>query len=361
MNSLNIFFYRLSISKEEKRNFIENLNLLLSTGTSTADTFRSIRESEKGSSMQFFLNQMIENADSGISLSETLEISGIFPSYTINLVRIGEKNGTLKETLALLSEEQSKSDDFRGKVKSAMLYPGIVLFFGLVVSMLIAWFMLPKLAGIFSALHVKLPLITKIILFIGTFLGKYGYIAVPLFFICILFLTYVLFFNEKTKRYGQAILFNAPGIGNLLKETEIARLGYLLGSLLNVGVPITSAILTMKEASPLYRYKNFYHFLADSIEEGNSFEEGFKVYKNSNSILPIPVQTLIISGEKTGKLPDVLKILGEKYNQKSELSAKNLEIILEPIFLIIVWFVVVGIALAVILPIYSIIGGVSHA
>lgn len=360
MSNFNIFLSNLLISKEEKKDLIENLNLLLSTGTSASEAFKSIKENSETSAVKYLADRIIEDIDSGVSLSQALEKSKIFPIYTVNLIKIGESTGTLDKTLALLAEEQSKSENFHSKIQSAMLYPGIVLSFGIIISILISWFMLPKLALIFTSMHLKLPLITKVILYFGTFLGKYGYFVVPLFFVFMGILTYILFVNERTKRYGQAILFIIPGVGKLIKETEIARLGYLLGALLEVGVPITEALKTIKESTPIYKYQIYYAYLANSILEGNSFETSFKLYKDNYSILPTPVCTLIISGEKTGKLSAVLKTLGEKYSAKTEITAKNLSIILEPIFLIIVWFVVVGIALAVILPIYSLIGGVAN-
>ena len=360
MDNINTFLSGLLISKEEKRDLIENLNLLLSTGTGAEDAFKSIKENTKSTPVKYLLNKIIEDIDSGISLSLALENSKIFPNYTTNLIKIGESTGTLDKTLSLLAEEQSKSDNFQSKIHSAMLYPGIVLSFGILISILISWFMLPKLALIFNAMHLKLPLITKVILSFGAFLGKYGSVAVPSFVIFVGIIIYIFFVNEKTKRFGQAILFVIPGVGKLIAETEIARFGYLLGSLLNVGIPINNALNTLKDSTPIYRYKTYYKYLSESILEGNSFETSFKLHKDNYSIMPTPVCTLIISGEKTGKLSDVLKTLGEKYDQKAETTAKNLSVILEPIFLIIVWFVVVGIALAVILPIYSLIGGVSN-
>lgn len=361
MDSLNSIINRLLVSKETRKCFIENLNLLLSTGTPLTSALISIRNSEKNLTMKFFLDKMIEDAENGVALSNLLQNSNLFPSYTVSLIRIGEKTGTLKETLSLLLEEQSKSSDFQGKIRSAMLYPAIVLFSSVVISLFISWFMLPRLSSIFTSLHIKLPLITKMILTTGNFLGEYGYFVVPITFVILIFLFYILFFNEKTKHFGQSFLFVLPGVGNLLRETELARFGYLFSALLKSGIPVNQVIVTLKEATPFYNYKNFYNYLAYSIESGNSFEQSFYSYKKIENLLPLPVQTLIISAEKTGRLSEVLETLGEKYDKKMELTSKNLNAILEPIFLVIVWLVVIGVALAVVLPIYRIIGSISSS
>ncbi len=348
------------ISNDEKSSFLENINLLLTTGVSTSNTLKSIKEGEKSPQMKTIIEKMISDVNEGLSLSKSINNSKLFPEYVIELIELGEKTGTLSKTLDLLIDERSKSEDLRQKTTSAMLYPSIILSVSLIVALLISWLMLPKLATIFTSLHIKLPLITKIILGFGAFLSKYGSIFVPLFIIFIYFIVYFLFINNKTKRYGQNILFKLPGIGNLLSQTEISRFGYLLSSLLSVGIPAVSAIKTIANATPVYKYKKFYDFLTYSLTEGNSFEKTFALYKNSNELFPTAVQTLIISGEKSSKLESVLKILDEKYSKKTETSARNLSIILEPIFLVIVWGVVVAIALAVIMPIYSLTGNINR-
>ncbi len=360
MNNFKINFLNFFIPKEEKKSLLENLNLLLSANISALNALVSIKKSVKSFALKKILDQMIDDIESGSSLSLTLEKSKLFPSYVTSLINVGEKTGTLPDVFSLLIEEQGKSADFKSKLQSAMLYPLIVLSVGLVVIIFVSTFMLPKLATVFSSMHVKMPLITIIVLRIGTFFGKYGYIATPTFIVTFMLLIYFVFIYERTKFIGQAMLLHAPGIKSLLKETEIARFGYLLSSLLNVGISIDFALSVIAEATPICKYKKLYLYLNDSIKEGNSIEDSLNKYSSSLFLLEAPVQTLIISGEHTGKLPSVLKILGEKYNQKADMSSKNLTIILEPIFLVMIWLLVVGVAVAVILPIYSLIGNMSH-
>ena len=293
-------------------------------------------------------------------MDNKLNNTEVFEKYIVDLIELGEKTGTLSKTLDLLIEERAKSEELKQKTRSAMLYPSIILSMSFIVAILISWFMLPKLSTIFTSLHIQLPLITKIVLNIGIFLSIYGKIFIPLLIITVYLFVYILFFNEHTKKYGQNILLKLPGIGNLLLEIEISRFSYLLKSLLSVGIPTTEAIKTISSATPIYKYKKFYEYLVYSISEGNSFEKSFSSYKNIENLFSIPVQTLIISGEKSGKLEEILLVIDEKYAQKMDTSSKNLSIVLEPIFLIIVWFVVVAIALAIILPIYSLTANINN-
>ena len=110
-----------------------------------------------------------------------------------------------------------------------------------------------------------------------------------------------------------------------------------------------------------YNYKKFFYFLREKIEEGNSIHNTFRLYKDSDQLITIPVQQMIGSAEKSGRLQETLLKIGEIFEEKTEISTKNLAVILEPILLIIIWLGVVAVALAVILPIYSLIGGLSQS
>jgi type II secretory pathway component PulF len=109
------------------------------------------------------------------------------------------------------------------------------------------------------------------------------------------------------------------------------------------------------------RYKKFYQHLHDAIDMGNSFEKSFALYKDIDKLVPQPIQQLIISGEQSGNLNKTLIKVGQVLEAKSDTTTKNLTIIMEPILLVIVWAGVVSVAFAVILPIYSLVGGLNNA
>jgi type II secretory pathway component PulF len=180
-------------------------------------------------------------------------------------------------------------------------------------------------------------------------------------------LFFFIFSFSKTKFIGQFILFSTPGIKGLIKEVEVARFGYLLGTLLGAGLPITHALDSLASATEISRYKKFYLYLHDSVGDGNSIQKSFVSFstrggstfggKHVNRLIPAPIQQLIVAGEQSGTLPESLLKIGQTFETKADTTTKNLTIILEPILLVIVWLGVVTVALAVILPIYSLIGG----
>jgi len=146
---------------------------------------------------------------------------------------------------------------------------------------------------------------------------------------------------------------------NIIQQMELARFGYLLGSLLQAGMPIVDSIRSIKETAGFYNYRKFYKYLESSVEEGNSFQRSFLEYKRIKKILPPPIQQMIITSEKSGHLSETLKKIGSVFEERLENTTKNLTVILEPVLLVIVWLGVVAVALAVILPIYGLIGGLQ--
>ncbi len=344
---------------KERDQFIENLSMLILSGMSIIGALSSIIKQTKSPGMKKILERMLLEIESGSPVWKTFDKTGFFKGYTISLIRLGEESGNFAENLKVVALEEEKDREFKSKVRSALMYPVFVLVLTNVVGIGISWFILPKLAKIFYDLKLTLPFITKVLIGFGLFLNENGLIAVPLGILVISIIVHIFFFNKKTKFLGEYIIFSIPGIKTLLMEVEVARFGYLLGTLLEAGLPVTKAIDSLAGASDVIRYKKFYLYLKDSIDMGNSFQKSFAGYKNIDALIPQPIQQLIISGEQSGNLNKTLIKVGQVLEAKSDTTTKNLTIIMEPILLVIVWAGVVTVAFAVILPIYSLVGNLN--
>ncbi|MEE8131917.1 MAG: type II secretion system F family protein [Candidatus Paceibacterota bacterium] len=355
----NIPFQNVGIRKERDF-FIENLALLMESGMSIIPALESITTGIRTKRMKTILNELQENINSGYTLWRALEIPRIFPDYIISLIRVGEETGRLSENLKIVGLQEQKNRIFRSKIRSAMMYPIFVLTVTLVVGIGIAWFILPRLVTVFSQLGLELPTATRLLIAVGEFLGEHGAIVVPIFLLIVVIVIYFVFIFKKTKFVGQWLLFNFPGIKKLIQEVELSRFGYILGTLLEVGLPITNALDSLHQASSAPGYKKMYAYLRDSVSDGNSFKKSFTFYPKAKSFIPFTIQQMISAGEQSGNLSKTLTKIGKIFETKTEITTKNLSIILEPILLVIVWLGVVGVALAVILPIYNLIGGFNY-
>ena len=351
------FFYRIGTGKE--RNYIvENLSTLISANVGVIEAFNSIEGELRSKYLREVIAEIKNDIKNGVPLWRALSGSGLFRASVISLIRIGEKTGRLSQNLLVVAERNRKNQSFRSKMQSAMMYPLFVLGLTVIIGTGIAWFILPKLATVFGQLKLELPLVTKIIIRIGEVLGTHGIIIVPVFLLSIALFVFFVFFFKKTKHVGEAILLRTPGIGRLMKEVETARFGYLLGTLLSAGIPVVEALESLQVSTPTRRYKKFYNYLRDTIAHGHPLSYAFAKYKKSKRIIPGPIQQMVVTGERSGNLSKMLLRVGQIYEEKIENTTKNVAVLLEPILLVIVWLGVMGIALAVILPIYGLLGGI---
>ncbi|MFT7506866.1 MAG: type IV pilus assembly protein PilC [Acidimicrobiales bacterium] len=344
---------------KERDYFVENLSMLVTSGMPIVSSVTVLEQGVGSGGMKKILGIFREDLEGGMLLWKAFDKTGIFSGHTIALIKIGEESGRLVENLKLISEQEKKDRSFRGKLRSAMMYPVFVLTLTVFIGVAIAWFILPRLATVFDQLQVDLPFLTKTLISGGQFLAEHGVMVFSIFFFILGNILYFTFFFEKTKFVGQYFLFSIPGIKRLIQEVEIARFGYILGTLLEAGLPITRALDSLHSAAQFPHYKKFYAHLEDSINEGNSFQKSFKSYERILKIIPGPIQQLIVAGENSGSLSNTLFSISATYEEKTENTTKNLAVILEPVLLVIVWLGVVSVALAVIMPIYNLVGGLS--
>lgn len=345
---------------DEKNYFIENLAMLLASGMDILSALDGIKDEFKSAKMKKIIINLRDDIENGSSLWRSLAKTKLFSSQTLSLIKIGEQSGRLSENLAVINTQQKKERIFKSKIRSAMMYPVFVLVLMIVVGSAIAWFILPRLTTVFSQLDMELPIITQMLIKVGNFLGSYGTFIVPGFILFILLLIYFTFVYSKTKHIGQWLLFRMPLIKNLIQQVELARFGYILGTLLEAGLSITDSLKALEESTSFREYKNLYKHLQSEISLGKSFNASFKSFKSINVLIPKTIQQMIVFGTQSGSLSKVFLDIGENFEQKTDNTTKNLTVVLEPFMLIIVWIGVVGVAMAVILPIYSLIGGLNR-
>ena len=352
-------FYFLPVPKAEKNYLVENLTLLLAAGLNPSISLATIKEEISSNKLRAIVQTIKDEVDSGISIWRAMYNANIFNAATIALIRVGEESGRLAENLKIASEHNEKNKQFHSKIKSALLYPSFVIVLAIFVAIGVAWFVLPRLSVVFSQMDTNIPTVTKLLINFGVFLRLHGLLFVSVVFLLLFLTVYFLFFNQRTNILGQKLAFTIPGFRRLIKEVEIGRFGYLLGTLLQAGIPIEDALESVAGAADFYMYKHLALFLKRNIANGNSFQKSFAAYKNLNYLVSGPLQQMIVAGERSGKLSDIFIKIGKSYEDKIELTTKNLVTILEPVFLIVVWLGVVAVAMAVILPIYSLIGSLN--
>lgn len=337
----------------EKDFFIENLALLISSGMGISSALESMVSSLKTMKMKKIVAFIKESVDDGLPLWQAFKETKLFPAGVISIIKSGEESGRLPEHLNLVTIQLHKEKVFKSRVRSALLYPGIVLFLAFGVGLWISWFILPKIVSIFNQPVSQLPFSTRILLVISEFFKLYGLYAVPGFIIIALIMIFILFVYKKTKFIGDFILFMIPGVKDLVRGVEIGRFGYIFGALLQSGFLIDESLESIMQGSDYRAYRKFYKYLQENINKGETFKSCFASFRYSDKYIPRHIQQLIIASEKSGHLPETLIRIGVIFEEKTEAMSRDLATVLEPMVLVFVGLVVGFVLSAVITPIYE--------
>jgi type IV pilus assembly protein PilC len=337
----------------EKDYFIENLSLLIASGMGIVAALSAISSSVKTKKMKKITTFIEESVSAGLPFWKAVTETKLFPDRAIALIRSGEEAGRLPEHLNLVTVQLHKEKVFKSRLRSTLMYPVIVLILALIIAVGSAWYVLPKLVAIFRSPET-LPFTTKILLWLGTFFKSYGIIFVPSFIALIIFIAYILFVNKKSKFIGDAILFKIPGLKNLVQGLELSRFGYIFGTLLQAGFQVDEALDSIKDGTSYASYRKFYIHIKESINKGETFKVAFASYRHADRYIQQPIQQLIISAEKSGKLPETLIKIGIIFEEKTEAMSQDLATVLEPIVLVIVGLVVGFVVSGVIGSLYGI-------
>ncbi len=343
----------------EKNNIVQNLATMLNAGLPLIDSLKALQMESRYKPIKKLFGGIVNSVEMGHPLWRSMENEHFFSPHAIALVRIGEEAGNLAENMEYLAQQQEKDQALRSKVKMAMIYPSIVMVLMFIVVMGLGIFVLPNLIGVLTSLNVPLPLVTRIVIAFTNFMSSNGTIIMPASVAGIIFIIILAKFTPL-RAVAQWLMFHIPGIGSLARQATIARFGVIMGGLMQAGVPLVEALRSLVEVTPIVSYKRFYARLLERILLGDSFAKSFTEIHGSQKLLPISVQQLVMTGEKAGSLSKILMKIADIYEKKANETAQRLPVILEPMILLFIGALVATIAMAIIVPIYSIVGNVGH-
>lgn len=346
-------FESVRLSSSEKLEFVGSLSTMLTAGIPILEVVNSLREDVKGG-QKIILDRMLDDLMQGKHMHQTLSLfPRVFDKVTVNVVKASEEAGTLDITLRDLKTTIQKEIEFTDKVKSALLYPTfiIVVFGGVLLMILIV--VVPKISAVFSRLRVDLPLPTQILIFLSDMLVKHTLPALGAL-VAVFGGVYVLFKQKREAVFE--VLFSLPVISTLVEQIDITRFSRSLHLLLSSGLPITEALELTKDVVVKKRTSRIISDSRDMVYAGKPLSVGFRAAKG---YVPSIMIKLMEAGEKTGSLERSMQDISEYFDYQVTNTLKTLTALLEPILLVLVGFVVGGMMLAIISPIYGLIGKVG--
>ncbi|MFH1226244.1 MAG: type II secretion system F family protein [bacterium] len=338
------------VSMAQKLFFIQNLGVMIKAGIPLMATLKAISEQTTNFKLKTALLDIMANVEKGNNFHESLaRHPKIFDNLFINMVKAGETSGKLEEALIQVHQQMKKTHDLFRKVRGALIYPAIVIMAmtGIAIGMMI--FVIPNITAVFQEMNATLPLATRILIAISNFMAKNILWLAPGLLIAI-FLFWRLIKWRIGKYYWQALLLKLPIVGSIIKKINLARFARTLSSLLNTAVPIVKAIQTTGEVLGNVHYQNALFTSQIKIKQGLTMEEALADFKK---LFPPVVLQMVAVGEKTGALDKILNEMAGFYEEEVHQVMNNLPSILEPVLILIIGGAVGAMAVAIIMPMYS--------
>ena len=343
----------INLSTSEKLGIISNLATMLSAGIPILETVDSLIEDSRGSQKKL-LETLREDLMQGKHISSSFEnFPNIFDKITINLIKASEEGGTLDVTLKDLTETIRRDTEFKDKIKGALVYPLIILivFAGVLGMILIV--VVPKISTVFSRLNVTLPLPTQILITMSNLLiHSTVYVAIG----TVAAVSIIVFIFKTQKRFISGVFFAVPLISDLIKQIDLTRFTRSMFLLLNAGIPITSSLELAQDVVMRSDVSKAIVTCREMVLSGKKLSEGLKANKG---VFPSIMLRMTEAGEKSGSLEKSMQDASNYLDYQVSNTLKVLTTLMEPIMLVFVGVLVGGMMLAIISPIYGLIGQVG--
>lgn len=332
--------------------FVRNLAASIKAGVSIIEALDILIVDASKNMMKEILTRAKLNLQNGQPLSATFAAQKkVFPPIFVGMIKAGEQSGELDNTLNELSRYLTKEYNLRKKVKSALAYPILLLVASTGVVALLLMFVLPRLAKTFKQSSASLPILTRILVRISEIVS-YNFI---LDFIVIGGLAVFFSYFRKTslgRRLFLKFFFKIPVTKELIRKVALVRFTRTLGSLISSGTSIIESLQLAAESIGNEMYKKAILKSVDQVKNGIPFS---KALESRPDLFPHFLTSLIVVGERTGSMENILKTFADFYDNEVNHTLKTLTTFLEPILLLFMGAVIGTIALSILLPIYQLV------
>ena len=356
LNPLSFFFSSIhGVGIGELANFTRQLATMITAGLTLTDAIKILEKQTENEKLAKVLSGLGRDIQGGFTFAAGLSRhSDIFSDAYINMIKVGEASGTLDKVLTKLADTLEKQREFQGKVKSAFVYPIIVLVAMVAVTAIILIFVMPKLTDLYSQLGANLPISTKILISISKFMQFFWWLVL----LAIIGIIMSLRKFKKTPEGAYLIdsfMFRLPVFGGLIRNTSFTEITRTLGALVASGVPIMESLRITSEVAPNSLHKDSLIRAISIVEKGTPLS----VALTRDPLFPPIIPQMISVGEQTGKMDEVLEKISHYFESEAELQVKNLTVALEPIIMIVLGAMVGFLIFSIIMPIYQLTSSIS--
>ncbi|MEI6400263.1 MAG: type II secretion system F family protein [bacterium] len=354
--SFNISFSFGGTSLEDRIQFTKNLGGMLGAGLSLARALEILEKQAIKPIWKKVLASLIADINAGATLSDAMKkFPKIFSPLFISMTKAGEESGGMVDALSQVGLAMEKTYALNKKVKSALMYPSIILSAVVLIGILMMIFVVPTITKTFKDLGVALPKTTKMIIVTSDFFSHHPFIIFGLLIIIVVGIMGLLRIGAVS-RFLDKFILKIPVVGTIAQEANTARISRTISSLLIAGVDMLRAISIARDVVSNTVYKKILDEAIEKVQKGGLLSETFKKYPK---VCPVMMGEMISVGEETGKLSGMLLDVATFYEEAVDIKTKDLSTIIEPVLMIFIGAAVGFFAVSMLSPMYSLVDSLS--
>jgi type IV pilus assembly protein PilC len=329
--------------------FSRSFGAMLDTGMTLISCLRSLESQERNPDFKGLLMWMRMDVEKGIPLSQSMmQFPAVFDVTYVSMVKAAENTGKLPETLKELAEYIEAAESVRRKVRSAMVYPAVVLGIAFLVGALMVTFVVPAFSGLYDSMEKQLPAPTRFLLGLSSFAKSYG-ILILLAIAATGMTPRLLRQTPAGRRIIDRLVLALPVFGTLAQKFAAARFARTFGSLIRSGVPVLSALDISAGATGNTIVSDAILKARASVEQGNPLSQGFA----GQSVVPAMLVDMLRTGEQTGRIDDMLLSIAQFYEGEVNTIVTGLTALLQPLLIVIVGIIVAVLAIGSLMPLFQ--------
>jgi type IV pilus assembly protein PilC len=339
-----------AIKPRDKVIFSRQFATMINAGLALLRALYILEEQTSNPRFRKIISRVRMDVEAGMPLSDAVEKHPVaFDRLYVSMVRAGEIGGVLDQTLDRLATQLEKDDSLRRSVKSAMVYPLLILSFAILVMFALILFVIPVFGAMYNDLGGQLPLLTRVMMGISNMMRSFWFILFPAIFLTIYALRRLKKSRRGTEVWDRVKLRLPMKLGDIIQKIAVSRFSRTLATLVSSGVPILQSIEITGKTSGNTVIEYAMEDVKEQIKAGESIARPLEKVK----VFPPMVTQMIAIGEETGALDVMLHKIADFYEDEVDTAVKSLTSIIEPIMMIFIGGIVGLVVVAMYLPIFN--------
>jgi type IV pilus assembly protein PilC len=342
-------FMKGKVKKKSLAIFTRQLATMIDAGLPLVQSLEILSQQEEDETFQEIISTIKNEVEGGATLAAALQKHPkVFDDMYVNLVVAAEEAGTLDVILSRLATHIEKMEELKKKIKSALVYPVMIVTVAIGVTIILMVFVVPVFEKLFAGIGSTLPMPTRVVIAVSNIFKSYLPIVIAIVIILVI-VGQRYYKKENGKRRIDDLMLKLPIFGELLRKVAIARFARTLGTLVSSGVPILESLNIVAGAAGNKVVEEAILRGRISISEGQSISEPL----SQSGVFPMMVTQMISVGETTGSLELMLNKVADFYESEVDTAVATLSSMLEPVLMIFLGVIVGGLVIAMYLPIFK--------